>query len=78
MRRALSSRAAALGCDVAAYHRDGFTVPSWSLPPERLRLAQEALDRLLEMRQGGTEPDLISYDAAESDCEKGLWVHFRL
>ena len=60
LRRALSSRAAALGCDVAAYHRDGFTVPSWSLPPERLRLAQEALDRLLDENKQVMPEQLVS------------------
>lgn len=52
------STAAAL--DLAAYRRDGFSVPSWRLPIERLRSAQAALDTILNENQQVQPEQLVN------------------
>lgn len=46
--------------DVAAYRRDGYTIPEWSLPAERLRSARDALDSLLADNQGVMPEQLVN------------------
>jgi hypothetical protein len=63
------STAAAL--DLHAYRRDGFGVPSWRLPPERLRAAQAALDTLLEENPHAQPEQLVSAHLASTSSKSG-------
>ena len=63
------STAAAL--DLHAYRRDGFSVPSWRLPPERLREAQAALDTLLEENPQAQPEQLVSAHLASTSSRSG-------
>ena len=67
-RRRLSTAAA---LDLHAYRRDGFSVPSWRLPPERLRAAQAALDTLLEENPQVQPEQLVSAHLASTSHKSG-------